>query len=66
MKKIQEMSVDEIIDHLILDRNLDPEDPGLRAQYSKRIVARAKDGDTRALEELLKIGTHTSQPIRMR
>jgi ABC-type amino acid transport substrate-binding protein len=65
MKAIQDMTVEEIVDHLILDRGLDAKDPKLRKAYNRALVQRAKDGDLEALNSLLRIGSHFSKPVRM-
>ena len=57
MKRIFEMSADEIVTQFILDRGSDPKDPKLRNDYPITTVLKAKDGDFRALVELLRIGT---------
>ncbi len=58
MKRITEMSPEEIITNFLQERGADVDDPKLRAQYPLGLVERARQGDHSAVIALLKVGDH--------
>ena len=54
-KKINEMTVEEIVTRFLQDRGLDPKNQKFRAEYPPDLVERARKGDGNAIMELLRI-----------
>jgi hypothetical protein len=57
-KSLKEKTVNEIITLFLTERGLDPADEKARGEYPVEVVRRFQAGDTQALVELLRIGTH--------
>ncbi len=55
-RKINEMTVEEIVTRLLQDRGLDPTNDKFRAEYPPDLVERARKGDGDAIMRLLAIG----------
>jgi len=58
MKKLSDMTIDEIIDNALQERGIDPRSEEHRKEYPVELIRAVQRDDIRALIELLKIGVH--------